>query len=286
MAYNHCWQHEVNLRNHESNLADIGMDRTPALKAQDLDFVVCTTSEEKKSCKAFIVKHEWLGYVSRFVKYIFYASWKGHIAAVCCIRNPYATEKKLIGAENSHLICLLSRGASISWAPTNTASWLISRSQRWIVNNTDLRCFIAYSDKDANEVGIIYQSLNWTYIGDDFGTSDYYILQNGRKVSGRTLREPRAMKTYAISAGASREQSSSWFPDKSPPRWDLMDEQWKKRIVEEKRKVIRSLEKSKSRGKHKYVYILGRDRGETKSLRTLLSYKSNKAYPRRTTPGG
>jgi hypothetical protein len=74
-----------------------------------------------------------------------------------------------LGKENRDIIKLVSRGASISWAPKNLGSWIVSRACKWMVQNTDFRMFEAYSDPLAKELGTIYQALNWTYLGQTSG---------------------------------------------------------------------------------------------------------------------
>lgn len=60
---------------------------------------------------------------------------------------------------------LLARGVCIWWTPKNTASYFISRANKWIQDNTDYRVITATVDPMAGEIGTIYQSLNWDYIG-------------------------------------------------------------------------------------------------------------------------
>ncbi len=60
---------------------------------------------------------------------------------------------------------LLSRGVCLWWTPHNTASFFISRANRWLRENTDIRVITATVDAMAGEVGTIYQSLNWAYVG-------------------------------------------------------------------------------------------------------------------------
>jgi group I intron endonuclease len=60
---------------------------------------------------------------------------------------------------------LLSRGVCLWWTPKNTASYFISRACDWIKNNTEYRIITATVDPAAGEIGTIYQSLNWCYVG-------------------------------------------------------------------------------------------------------------------------
>ena len=59
----------------------------------------------------------------------------------------------LLGPENVNHEKLVSRGASISWAPKHTASWLLMKSIRWMAAHTNFCLFTAYSDPEAKELG-------------------------------------------------------------------------------------------------------------------------------------
>jgi len=60
---------------------------------------------------------------------------------------------------------LLSRGVCLWWTPKNTASYFISRANKWLGTNTDYRVITATVDAMAGEIGTIYQALNWQYVG-------------------------------------------------------------------------------------------------------------------------
>ncbi len=60
---------------------------------------------------------------------------------------------------------LLSRGVCLWWTPKNTASYFISRANKWLGANTHYRVITATVDAMAGEIGTIYQALNWQYVG-------------------------------------------------------------------------------------------------------------------------
>ena len=60
---------------------------------------------------------------------------------------------------------LLSRGVCLWWTPKNTASFFITKANKWLYENTDYRVITATVDPMAGEVGTIYQALNWHYVG-------------------------------------------------------------------------------------------------------------------------
>ena len=96
------------------------------------------------------------------------------LAGVVIMATPNAFSH-LLGKENRDLEKLVARGASIGWAPKNLGSWIVSKSVKWMVRNTDFRIFTAYSDPEAKELGTIYQAMNWIYLGQTSGTAKQYL---------------------------------------------------------------------------------------------------------------
>ena len=87
---------------------------------------------------------------------------------------------------------LLSRGVCLWWTPHNTASYFISRANRWLRDNTDFRVITATVDAMAGEVGTIYQSLNWDYVGS-MRRANPNVKAKSR--SNFTVQEPFALKS-------------------------------------------------------------------------------------------
>jgi len=101
--------------------------------------------------------------------------------------DKYGFEDKLI---------LLSRGVCLWWTPKNTASYFISKACDYIRQNSKYRIITATVDPLAGEVGIIYQSCNWKYVGLMQGNlsesgnefSRTKILIDGVKYSTKSMR--------------------------------------------------------------------------------------------------
>jgi len=92
-------------------------------------------------------------------------------------------------------ILLLSRGVCLWWTPKNTASFFISRVCKWLKNNTKYRIITATVDPAAGEIGTIYQSLNWLYVGVMSGnysnnkeTKRFSVLIDGKLRYSRWVR--------------------------------------------------------------------------------------------------
>lgn len=51
--------------------------------------------------------------------------------------------------------------------PKNSESWFLSKTFKWLKENTDVKVLISYSDPMYGHRGIIYQATNWWYQGNE-----------------------------------------------------------------------------------------------------------------------
>ena len=292
----HCWQYEVRLRNMQEDLQAMGKDLAWAesLRTTDFDFVAVVepvkeaykdkpkeyTADFKKykeqcdEVRDFIIRHEFLGCLPIRPTHRFAARLKetGELAGVVVMAVPN-TFSHLIGKENKNIVKLVSRGASISWAPKNLGSWIVSRSCKWMVQNTEFRCFEAYSDPLAKELGTIYQALNWTYLGQTSGTAKVYLDPKNKDrgwFSDRDFRKKSKYKMYAEQIGISPKVWRDDYMGKWSPKWDEMPASIKKKIKDQEKEYRNSCESRTVPAKHKYCFILGKTKKETKQLHKLF----------------
>lgn len=126
---------------------------------------------DRKTAKKIIVEYEWLGTIPLFTKYFFGIYFivddVEYLGGVLIYSDEYSANKQSIwnkyGFENK--IILLSRGVCLWWTPKNTASYFISKTTKWLKKNTHYKIITATVDPAAGEIGTIYQSLNWYYVG-------------------------------------------------------------------------------------------------------------------------
>jgi len=287
----HCWQYEVRLRNTKSDLKELGKTTAWAEELRTADFVFAYVDKaDKEQCseiREFIERHEFLGILPNRPTHRFTARLKetGTLAGVIVMATPNAFSH-MLGKENRDIIKLVSRGASISWAPKNMGSWLVSRSIKWMVQNTDFRAFEAYSDPLAKELGTIYQALNWTYLGQTSGTAKVYRDPNAPEkgwFSDREFRKKSKYRRYAEAVGISYEEWKNYL-GKYTPKWDTMPSGLKQKIKEQEKLFRESCDSRSVPAKHKYCYILGRSKKETKHLRELFVQcnpkRANLPYPK------
>ena len=287
----HCWQYEVCLQNRDEDLesASLTEQQAAALRVEDFEFAYAD-KQDKDLCgeiKNFIERHEWLGKLPQMPTHRFTARLKssGALAGTIVMATPNAFSN-LLGHSNRDKEKLISRGACISWAPKNLGSWLIMRSIRWMVKHTQFRYFTAYSDPEAKELGTIYQACNFHYLGQTSGTAYQYLDPDHPEkgwFSDREFRKRSKYYRYAAAIGISKETWKGWMKKYSPD-WTIIPADTKLAIKIEEERYRNSCKKRKVPPKHKYCYILGRSKSETKHLKKDFAEqnpkKVNLPYPK------
>lgn len=273
----HCWQYDIRINNLEEDLKECGMtkDYAASLRVCDFEFVNVTNKQEQTRMTEFIKRHEWLGTVSQYPTHWFGAYHNGILAGVIIMNMPNSFSK-ILGEETPQLERLISRGACISWSPKNLASSFLMWSIKWMVANTQYRLFTAYSDPQARELGSIYQACNFYYMGKKAGTTTRYINPyTGKIVSDRFFRQRTAYKKYA------KELGIEWQKNWTRPtgiNWNEVPND-----IEEKLRLHSKMKQSISEKitfptKHKYAFVLGADKKETRKLRKIYEER-NKVLP-------
>ncbi len=266
---NHCWQYDVRIKNLDADVKQSGLSQNELQKIKVDDFTFQFVSkEEKEKCReivSFIKRHEWLGKMPLRPTHRFTARYKGQLAGVIVMATPNAFSN-LLGKENRDLEKLISRGACISWAPKNLNSALLMYAVRWMAKNTSYKCFTGYSDIEAKELGTIYQACNFMYLGQKSGARyEYFAPNNPQKgwFTDRYFRKISQYKRYAKKLGFKWEKN--WSKRDNLFRENIPSDILEKIKLESKQHQKRCL-KRKIPKKHKYAYILGKDKRETKLL--------------------
>ncbi len=287
----HCWQYEVRLNNLLEDLKSAGLTEESASALRTSDFIFeYVDKTDRQTCeeiKLFIKRHEWLGKLPNRPTHRFTARLKknGVLAGTIIMAVPNAFSG-LLGKENRDKEKLISRGACISWGPKNLGSWLVMSSIRWMVENTEFRYFTAYSDPEAKELGTIYQACNFIYLGQTSGTMLQYLdPANPKKgwFSDREFRKKSKYARYAQEIGISKDVWKGWMK-KYSPNWDIIPPEIKIKIKAQEQKYRDSCDSRPVPPKHKYCYILGSSKKETKQLHELFKINNPKklglSYPK------
>ena len=274
----HCWQYDIRLKNIDLDLkeANFTENYTHNLTVNDFEYKHVVDTKEKQELKKFIERHEWLGNLSQMTTHWFGAYHNGKLAGVILFNMPNAFSK-ILGENTPDLERLISRGACISWSPKCLASSFMMWCINWMVKNTQYRLFTAYSDPEAKELGTIYQACNFYYLGKNSGTLTRYINPySGKIVSDRYFRTTSAYKKYA------KELGIQWQKSWNKPNGRINISAVPKEIMDQLRKKskekISETQPIISTYKHKYVYVLGENKKETKKLRKEFELR-NKTYP-------
>jgi len=155
----------------------------------------------KSLAKKIIVEYEWLKSMPLITRYClgiyFRIDNDEHLGGVLVLSDDYADNTGVwekYGFDDK--IILLSRGVCLWWTPKNTASYFISKAYKWLKNNTKYRIITATVDPAAGEIGTIYQSLNWYYVGlmsgnynDNKETKRFSVLIDGKLRYSRSIRK-------------------------------------------------------------------------------------------------
>lgn len=273
---NYSWQYNIRLNNLENDIQKLSFDHNKLI-IKDFKFEFIDKNDSRaKDVKNFIEKYEWLGKMPNRPTHRFIAIYNNVIAGAIVLSTPNSFSKML--GDNTHEIeKLISRGACASWTPKNLASSLIMWSIRWMVNNTNFRVFEAYGDTEAKELGTIYQACNFYYLGKKFGSNKLYLdPENSKKgwVNNRGFRKMNFYKSYLKSIGI--DWNNNWNK-KTKILWNNIPDNIINIMKKYSDDVTNRCFIRKIEPKHKYVYILGKNKGETRYLRNKF-LKNNKIY--------
>jgi hypothetical protein len=276
---NLCHQFKVKIKNYGTDLKESGLtkDEINTIKVSDLDFrfVGKDVKDLCQDIKLFIEKHEWLGKMPARPTHRFIATYNERIVAVLVMATPYAFSN-VLGSENSQLEKLIARGASISWAPKNTGSWLIMKSIEWMVKYTTFRFFSGYSDTAAKELGTIYQSINCIYLGKNSGTRyEFFDPESPQRgwFNDRLFRKVGQYKKYALKLGYKWDKS---WNDGCKMIWANMPNDIHLQLSKASADYRERCEKRQVARKHKYIYIKGKSKKETKALKQAFKINNPK----------
>ena len=275
MSYNkeHCWQYDIRLTNLKQDILESGYTREHllSLNVDDFDFKIITDKKERTNLSNFIKRHEFLVNLSQFTTHWFACYYNEILAGVILMNMPNAFSK-LLGENTPKLERLISRGACISWSPKNLASSFLMWCINWMIHNTQYRLFTAYSDPSAKELGTIYQACNFYYLGQNAGTTTRYINPyTGKIVSDRFFRTRSAYKTYAKELGI--EWGNNWNNDQKM-LWENIPDEIENKLREFSKSKQKTSKKVEMKSKHKYAYVKGRNKQETKKLRQLFESRN------------
>lgn len=273
----HCWQYEIRLQKEEEDkkfIKDTFGIEPKDINISEFTFKYIDTLAQKEKAIEFIKRYEWLGTITQYSTHYFGAWYKGILGGVIIFSMPNAFSK-LLGENTKDIERLISRGACASWTPKCLASSFLMWCIKWMVDNTQYRLFTAYSDPTAKELGTIYQACNFYYLGKQSGTNVRYINPyTGKVVSDRFFRQRTAYKKYAKELGI--EWDKSWCSS-TGMKWENVPDNIEKTLRRYSKKKQNESKKIIYPSKHKYAFVMGRTKLETKRLRKFFEER-NRTY--------
>ena len=276
-----CYQYQKRLDTLQEDMEKYGWSEedVKSISLDDFEFSYIDSVENKKEATEFIKRYEWLGTVGSYPTHWFAARYKGILGGVIIMGMPNAFSK-LLGEETKNIERLIARGASASWCPFNLGSKFLMWCIKWMVDNTQYRLFTCYSDPQAKEIGSIYQGLNFFYLGQGSGTTVRCInpYNPDKIVTDRAFRARSFYKRYAKDLGI--EWQKNWNTDQCM-LWDNVPDDIEKKLRDYSKEMYANAKKISFPSKHKYAFVLGRDKRETKALRkTFLELNKTYEYPK------
>ena len=108
----------------------------------------------------------------------------------------------------------LRRLCCIDDTPTNTESYFIGQTLRWIRQNTDIEVIVSYADLEQGHEGVIYKASNFHYLGQSGGGS--ILMVDGKKYHARSMNQKE--KPYG------RELKRRWNNKEGHSFWDSTED--------------------------------------------------------------
>ena len=81
----------------------------------------------------------------------------------------------------------LRRLCCIDDTPTNTESYFIGQTLKWLRRNTDIEVIISYADLEFGHEGVIYKATNFDYLGET--AKGRILMVDGKETHSRSLNQ-------------------------------------------------------------------------------------------------
>ena len=140
----------------------------------------------------------------------------------------------------------LRRLCCIDDTPTNTESFFIGKTLRWLKQNTDAEVIISYSDLHQGHEGTIYKASNFINIGQS--PASRVLMVDGKEFHGRSMNNKhrpygRALKRRWEAKKAGAKDDGIYYVDRKPKNiyvYYLNKKVKKKYLLQSNQKVMDS----------------------------------------------
>ena len=171
--------------------------------------------------KTIILKYEWLKSMPAIPLHCYGIFYDNHLGGVAVYSPDYIEN---LGVWDSYgytgKIILLSRGACVHWAHPHSASKLISTSIKMLPEK--YRVVTATVDREAGEIGTIYQACNFHYAGVMSKGGRGFVVQDGKKKLGHSARRAREFDSGLKYEQQKRKERYFYFRGNKKERLELI----------------------------------------------------------------
>jgi len=156
--------------------------RTPFWKSYDLELKNARVRPTSRAiANKIVMDYEWLGTMAPGSREYFGLFFGALCGGVECIAHPgfaLPQEARSLQLPNDR-IAYLARGACAFWTPPGSASKLISWTLK-LLRHRGYAVAVAFADTTAGEIGTVYQSTNWLYVGVGKNKDDAWVSKSGK----------------------------------------------------------------------------------------------------------
>ena len=168
----------------------------------------------RDEAESIILKYEWLQSMGHGVSACFgLFSPEGELMGANALGRMGGQIGDVCGPMYAEKTACLQRGVCVPHAPKNAGTFFTRATCKLAREKYGWVIFFAYSDThNASEVGTLYQSLNWYYIGEDVGRSkdgrgyhSNYHPPNGCVVGRSGKKYDKPIKSYKLNHDPQRK---------------------------------------------------------------------------------
>ena len=146
---------------------------------------------DRNTIKSFVETHHYSRSIRSVTCNYCFGLYDGDKLIGSCIygRPAFLNQLKRYNKEHPELVMELRRLCCLDDTLKNTESYFISKTLRWLKNNSNIEYIISYADTRQGHRGVIYQATSFEYLGTTVPLSS--ILYEGKLFHKRCLDHKR-----------------------------------------------------------------------------------------------
>ena len=108
----------------------------------------------------------------------------------------------------------LRRLCCIDDTPTNTESYFISQTLKWLRQNTDVEVIVSFADLEEGHNGVIYKATNFYYLGQT--GKGQSLMVDGKKYHARSMNQKIKRYSREIKRRYEAGDENIYYVDRKP----------------------------------------------------------------------